>query len=146
LETGASAVPILVGHAAMPTDADLADFADLKPLLLRNGHQVRPDPDFDGDLERIIDHVKQFDSDEAVGATLADKYTLTAEIAHAGMGVVYRAEQKQPVKRTVAVKLIKPGMDSRDVLARFDAERQALAVMDHPNIAKVHDAGMTAQG
>ena len=62
------------------------------------------------------------------------------------MGVVYLAEQKQPVKRTVAVKLIKPGMDSREVLARFDAERQALAVMDHPNIAKVLDAGMTASG
>ncbi len=139
-------MPVLVGHAAMPTDADLADFADLQPLLQRNGRPVRPDPDFDGDLEPIIAHLKQFDSDEAIGATLADKYTLTAEIGHGGMGVVYRAEQKQPVKRTVAVKLIKPGMDSRDVLARFDAERQALAVMDHPNIAKVLDAGMTASG
>jgi serine/threonine protein kinase/tetratricopeptide (TPR) repeat protein len=145
LET-TSVVPILVGHAAMPTDADLAGFAGLQPLLQRNGRPVRPDPDFDGDIEPIIAHLKQFDSDEAVGATLADKYTLTAEIAHGGMGVVYLAEQKQPVKRTVAVKLIKPGMDSRDVLARFDAERQALAVMDHPNIAKVHDAGMTASG
>ncbi len=146
LEVGASVVPILVGRASMPTDADLAEFADLQPLLQRNGRPVRPDPDFDGDLEPIIAHVKQFDSDEAIGATIADKYTLTAEIAHGGMGVVYLAEQKQPVKRTVAVKLIKPGMDSRDVLARFDAERQALAVMDHPNIARVHDAGMTAQG
>src|SRR5947209_3732568 len=146
LEATKSVVPILVGHAAMPRIGDLADFADLQPLLQRNGCPVRPDPDFDGDLDAIIAHVKQFDSDEAVGATLADKYTLTAEIARGGMGVVYRAEQKQPVKRTVAVKLIKPGMDSRDVLARFDAERQALAVMDHPNIAKVHDAGMTAQG
>ncbi len=130
----------------MPADAELADFADLQPLLQRNGRPVRPDPDFDGDLEPIIAHLKQLDSDEAIGATLADKYTLTAEIGHGGMGVVYLAEQKQPVKRTVAVKLIKPGMDSRDVLARFDAERQALAVMDHPNIAKVHDAGMTASG
>ncbi len=146
LEATTNVVPVLVGHAAMPTDADLADFADLQPLLQRNGRPVRPDPDFDGDLEPIIAHLKQFDSDEAIGATLADKYTLTAEIGHGGMGVVYRAEQKQPVKRTVAVKLIKPGMDSRDVLARFDAERQALAVMDHPNIAKVHDAGMTAGG
>ncbi len=72
--------------------------------------------------------------------------TLTAEVGQGGMGVVYRAKQKQPVRRTVAVKLIKPGMDSRDVLARFDAERQALAVMDHPNIAKVLDAGQTAPG
>src|SRR5216684_3929972 len=146
LEATTSVVPILVGRAAMPTDADLADFADMQPLLQRNGRPVRPDPDFDGDLEGIIAHLKQFDSDEAVGATLADRYTLTAEIGHGGMGVVYLAEQKQPVQRTVAVKLIKPGMDSREVLARFDAERQALAVMDHPNIAKVHDAGMTAQG
>jgi serine/threonine protein kinase len=146
LEATTNVVPILVGHAAMPTDADLADLADLQPLLQRNGRPVRPDPDFDGDLEPIIAYLKQFDSDEGIGVTLADKYTLTAEIAHGGMGVVYRAEQKQPVKRPVAVKLIKPGMDSRDVLARFDAERQALAVMDHPNIAKVHDAGMTAQG
>jgi serine/threonine protein kinase len=146
LEATASVVPILVGHAAMPTDADLADFADLLPLLRRNGRPLRPDPDFDGDLEAIIAHLRQFDSDEAVGATLADKYTLTAEVGQGGMGVVYRAEQTQPVRRTVALKLIKPGMDSRDVLARFDAERQALAVMDHPNIAHVLDAGMTGQG
>jgi serine/threonine protein kinase len=56
------------------------------------------------------------------------------------------AEQKEPVKRKVAVKLIKPGMDSRSVLARFEAERQALALMDHPNIAKVFDGGMTVEG
>src|ERR1035438_6220378 len=77
---------------------------------------------------------------------LDDKYTLTQYIDEGGMGVVYLAQQKQPVQRTVAVKLIKPGMDSRDVLARFDAERQALAVMDHPNIAKELDAGMAASG
>src|SRR5262249_28876732 len=146
LQAGASVVPVLVGHAAMPTEADLAEFADLQPLLRRNGRPVRPDPDFDGDLEPIIAHLKQLDSEEAVGATLADRYTLTAEIGHGGMGVVYLAEQKQPVRRTVAVKLIKPGMDSRDVLARFDAERQALAVMDHPNIARVLDARMAASG
>ncbi len=58
LECGASVVPVLVGHAAMPTDADLADFADLQPLLKRNGRPVRPDPDFDGDLEPIVAHLK----------------------------------------------------------------------------------------
>jgi serine/threonine protein kinase len=57
------------------------------------------------------------------------------------MGSVYRAEQTEPVKRQVALKLIKAGMDSRAVLARFDAERQALALMDHPNIARVYDGG-----
>ena len=62
------------------------------------------------------------------------------------MGTVYMAEQTQPVRRTIALKLIKAGMDSRQVLARFGAERQALALMDHPNIAKVLDAGTTEQG
>ena len=62
------------------------------------------------------------------------------------MGTVYRADQTEPVKRQVALKLIKIGMDSRAVLARFDAERQALALMDHPNIARVYDGGTTASG
>ena len=62
------------------------------------------------------------------------------------MGSVYLAEQTQPVKRQVALKLIKPGMDSRTVLARFESERQALALMDHPNIARVLDAGTTDGG
>ena len=67
-------------------------------------------------------------------------------LGEGGMGTVYRAEQTQPVKRRVALKLIKVGMDSRVVLARFDAERQALALMDHPNIARVYDGGTTAAG
>src|SRR5262245_8969520 len=62
------------------------------------------------------------------------------------MGLVYVAEQQQPIKRHVALKIIKPGMDSRQVIARFEAERQALAMMDHPNIAKVHDGGTTPEG
>ena len=62
------------------------------------------------------------------------------------MGVVYMAEQNEPVERRVALKIIKPGMDTRQVIARFEAERQALAMMDHPNIAKVLDAGTTDSG
>ena len=62
------------------------------------------------------------------------------------MGIVYMAEQTEPVRRKVALKLIKPGMDTRQVIARFEAERQALALMDHPNIAKVLDAGTTDAG
>ena len=62
------------------------------------------------------------------------------------MGTVYRAEQTEPVRRQVALKLIRLGMDSRAVLARFDAERQALALMDHPNIARVYDGGVTGAG
>ncbi len=73
-------------------------------------------------------------------------YKLLQEIGEGGMGVVYMAEQVHPVKRRVALKLIKPGMDSRQVIARFEAERQALAMMDHPNIAKVLDAGTTETG
>ena len=68
------------------------------------------------------------------------------QIGEGGMGVVYVAEQQEPVRRKVALKVIKPGMDSRQVVARFEAERQALALMDHPNIARVHDAGTTESG
>jgi serine/threonine protein kinase/WD40 repeat protein len=73
-------------------------------------------------------------------------YKLMEQIGEGGMGLVFVAEQQQPVRRKVALKIIKPGMDSRDVIARFEAERQALALMDHPNIAQVFDAGTTASG
>ena len=73
-------------------------------------------------------------------------YKLLQEIGEGGMGVVFMAEQTHPVSRKVALKIIKPGMDSRQVIARFEAERQALAMMDHPNIAKVLDAGATDSG
>ncbi len=82
----------------------------------------------------------------AVGATLGGKYRLIELIGDGGMGSVYMAQQTAPVSRLVAVKVIKAGMDSRTVLARFEAERQALAMMDHPNIAKVLDAGATESG
>jgi WD40 repeat protein/serine/threonine protein kinase/tetratricopeptide (TPR) repeat protein len=78
--------------------------------------------------------------------TLVGPYKLIQPIGEGGMGTVFMAEQTQPVRRTVALKLIKAGMDSRQILARFGAERQALALMDHPNIAKVFDAGATEQG
>ncbi|MBN1852013.1 MAG: protein kinase [Pirellulales bacterium] len=70
-------------------------------------------------------------------------YKLLQQIGEGGFGVVYMAEQSEPVERRIALKIIKPGMDSRQVIARFEAERQALAMMDHPNIAKVYDAGTT---
>jgi serine/threonine protein kinase/tetratricopeptide (TPR) repeat protein len=75
--------------------------------------------------------------------TVIGPYKLLEEIGEGGMGLVYMAEQQQPVRRLVALKIIKPGMDSRQVIARFEAERQALALMDHPNIARVFDAGTT---
>jgi len=73
-------------------------------------------------------------------------YKLLQQIGEGGMGVVYMAEQEQPVRRKVALKIIKPGMDSAQVVARFEAERQALAVLDHTNIAKVFDAGTSESG
>jgi serine/threonine protein kinase/tetratricopeptide (TPR) repeat protein len=73
-------------------------------------------------------------------------YKLLEEIGAGGMGTVYMAEQEHPVRRRVALKIIKPGMDSAQVIARFEAERQALALMDHPNIARVLDAGTTDSG
>ena len=73
-------------------------------------------------------------------------YKLMQQIGEGGMGIVFMAEQEQPVRRKVALKIIKPGMDIREVIARFEAERQALALMDHPNIARVLDAGTTESG
>ena len=80
------------------------------------------------------------------GAMIAGKYKLLQEIGQGGMGVVWMAEQRSPVRRLVAIKLIKAGMDSKTVISRFEAERQALAMMDHPNIARVFDGGITEQG
>ena len=74
--------------------------------------------------------------DEAVGQTLG-RYKLLERVGEGGCGVVYVAEQTEPVRRRVALKVIKLGMDTKEVIARFEAERQALAMMDHPNIAKV---------
>ena len=79
------------------------------------------------------------------GETIAG-YTLLHELGHGGMGVVFQAEQLEPLRRTVALKVIKPGVDTREVISRFDVERQALSMMDHPNIAKVLDAGSTESG
>ncbi len=79
------------------------------------------------------------------GLTLGD-YKVLSRLGEGGFGEVYLAEQTAPVKRRVALKVIKPGMDSRSVLARFEAERQAMALMDHPSVAKVYDAGLTPQG
>jgi len=74
------------------------------------------------------------------------RYKLLEQIGEGGCGMVFMAEQEEPIRRKVALKVIKLGMDTRQVIARFEAERQALALMDHPNIAKVYDAGATATG
>src|SRR5262245_56978847 len=82
---------------------------------------------------------------ESVGATIGP-YKLLEQIGEGGFGVVFMAEQTAPVRRRVALKVLKPGVDTRQVIARFEAERQALALMDHENIARVLDAGETATG
>src|SRR5262245_39415811 len=87
------------------------------------------------------------------GASVTEKpggrisqYKLLQQLGEGGCGVVYMAEQEEPLRRRVALKVIKLGMDTKCVIARFEAERQALALMDHPNIAKVLDAGTTETG
>jgi tetratricopeptide (TPR) repeat protein len=82
---------------------------------------------------------------ESAGA-MVGPYKLLETIGEGGFGVVYLAEQQEPIRRKVALKVLKPGMDTKQVVARFEAERQALALMDHPNIAKVHDGGQTPLG
>jgi WD40 repeat protein/serine/threonine protein kinase len=82
---------------------------------------------------------------ERLGSVIGP-YKLMEQIGEGGFGLVFVAEQQRPVRRKVALKIIKPGMDTRSVIARFEAERQALALMDHPNIAKVFDAGTTDSG
>jgi eukaryotic-like serine/threonine-protein kinase len=106
-----------------------------------------------GPLPRISAQEETTDQDASTAVRTTDApssyigpYKLGPIIGAGGMGVVYLAEQETPVRRTVALKIVKPGMDTGQVLARFDAERQALAMMDHPNIAKVFDAGSTELG
>src|SRR5439155_5442979 len=82
---------------------------------------------------------------EQIGETVG-RYKLLERIGEGGFGTVYVAEQREPVKRRVALKILKLGMDTKQVVARFEAERQALAMMDHPNIAKVLDGAATGAG
>ena len=94
-----------------------------------------------GNQDATCDHI----SAERPGA-LIGSYKLLEQIGEGGFGVVFMAEQQQPVRRKVALKVLKPGVDTRQVVARFEAERQALALMDHPHIARIFDGGETASG
>src|SRR5262249_12225894 len=93
----------------------------------------------------MADTVDEAVARELPGAVIG-KYKLLEQIGEGAFGIVFMAEQQEPVRRLVALKVLKPGMDSRQVVARFEAERQALALMDHPHIAKVLDAGQTSSG
>lgn len=96
-------------------------------------------------MEPVDTRKLESDGLDRVGQELGP-YVLRELIGEGGFGVVYVAEQRKPISRKVAIKLIKPGMDSGEIVARFEAERQALAMMDHPNIAKVLDAGTSSEG
>ncbi len=123
---------------------DSALLDELRALLKahdRAGHLI--DRPVNGDADQTAGYAP---ASEKPGTVVAGRYKLLEEIGQGGMGTVWAAEQTTPVRRKVALKLIKAGMDSRSVLARFEAERQALALMDHPNIAKVLDGGLTDSG
>jgi serine/threonine protein kinase/Flp pilus assembly protein TadD len=123
-------------------------------------HACAGDADLRLRVERLLESHKQLgsflDEPPSPEATIAQSlekpgtqigpYKLLQQIGEGGMGVVYMAEQERPVKRRLALKIIKPGMDTRQEIARFEAERQALALMDHPSIARVIDGGATSTG
>jgi eukaryotic-like serine/threonine-protein kinase len=121
-------------------DPDLRDRVErlLKAHEQAVGFMAQPAPDLVSTIERPP-------AAEGTG-TVVGPYKLLEQIGEGGFGVVFMAEQQRPVHRRVALKVLKPGMDTKQVIARFEAERQALAVMDHANIAKVFDAGETATG
>jgi non-specific serine/threonine protein kinase/serine/threonine-protein kinase len=113
-------------QALLALHSDAGDFMDASPAMNAAAEMAHFKPEEEG--ERI------------------DRYKLLQEIGAGGFGTVWMAEQLEPVSRRVALKIIKVGMDTREVIARFEAERQALAMMDHPNIAQVFDAGATDRG
>jgi len=127
-------------------DPAVADEANTHPSSELATAQYRPESADDADCSFADTSPDDRISRCVGGQVIAGRYTLLQVIGEGGMGSVYLASQSQPVKRQVALKLIKTGMKSRDVLARFDAERQALAMMDHPNIARIYDGGVTEAG
>ena len=142
------AAALAVGERAPYLDAACGDDrslrARIKGLLgshdkggIMHGPAAEPGPDIKEQLARL----KPEEGGEMIGP-----YKLREQIGEGGFGTVWVADQETPVKRRVALKIIKMGMDTKEVIARFEQERQALAMMDHPNIAKVLDAGATRFG
>jgi serine/threonine protein kinase len=132
LDTPAVASDVTVG--SNPEEPRIAATAEFTPTASKTTPPVRSGP------------TAEYRGRFGEGTVIAGRYTLQEKIGEGGMGEVWVAKQTEPVKRRVGLKLIKPGMDSRAVLQRFEQERQALAMMDHPNIAKVLDGGITATG
>ena len=134
----------------LPGDEDLFAGALAMPAAERSGYIARACADDSAAFGRLTALLDSFDDAvnfvaercvEQIGA-----YRLLRELGEGGCGIAYLAEQLAPVRRHVALKIIKPGMDTKSVVARFEAERQLLALMDHPNVAKVFDAGSTPAG
>jgi serine/threonine protein kinase len=146
--------------ASTASDKFLAALADEFVARLRRGERVTVEeyvakhPERADRIRKAFSAIAMIEesrtSDPAAGGerlgAMIGRYKLLERIGEGGFGFVYMAEQQHPVRRKLALKVIKPGMDSRQVLARFEAERQALAIMDHPNISKVLDAGATDSG
>ncbi len=144
---------IFLGAIEISSDDDRWDYVEKR---------CGGDAELRGDVAELLHHHRQighFLESPPAGAcatidqplseqpgTLIGPYKLLEQIGEGGMGLVYMAEQQRPMRRLVALKLIKPGMDSKQVIARFEAEKQALAMMDHENIAKVFEAGTTDTG
>jgi serine/threonine protein kinase/Flp pilus assembly protein TadD len=137
----------LQAKSAAERDAYLDRACGANPRLRADVEALLHANEKSGDLLDLPD--KPANVGEPVGerpGTVIGPYKLMEQIGEGGMGLVFVAEQHQPVRRKVALKVVKPGMDTRQVIARFEAERQALALMDHPNIARVFDAGATESG
>ena len=127
-------------RAACGDDSDLLAHMDALLQAYETKDGILADSFIDEGI--TLDHSQPMESP----GTIIDRYKLLEKIGEGGFGVVWAAQQQEPVKRRVALKIIKLGMDTRQVVARFEAERQALALMDHPNIAKVLDGGSTEAG
>jgi serine/threonine protein kinase len=147
---------IFAAALAIPSPSQRAAYLDRactgQPALRHEIEELLAAHAADNVLDRPrveLGHTGPYESDGCPAAAVGEPigpYKLLERIGEGGMGEVWVADQQTPIKRRVALKLIKPGMDSRNVLGRFEAERQALAVMDHPNIAMVLDAGTTPDG
>jgi serine/threonine protein kinase/tetratricopeptide (TPR) repeat protein len=167
-------LPVLVDESTGPIPSAEATFCNLKGFRLKDGEPTKDfvsmvvellaregrdaeeasstaehlgdgAPVLPGAMASIFDDALSAEDPEQAGHQLG-RYKLLEKIGEGGFGVVWMADQQEPIRRRVALKIIKLGMDTRDVISRFEAERQALALMEHPNIAHVYDAGATDTG
>ena len=148
LKANRTVVPVAMERASFPSDADLAPYPDIVPLASRNGMGIRPDPDFHADLQRMIAFLDALGPGVGPGTVLAGRYKILRVIGQGGMGIVFEAQDVsiRTSDARVAIKMILEGMDTKQVLARFDGEKEALARFDHPNIAGIIGSGVTPGG